>query len=132
MEPIDYLGALRRSWRLLLVLAVVFAVVAVFLPVGHKHRVKVALPWRATAIVGAAPNSEGTLLNGGVSSAQIQFFATTQSTQQTVATAAGLNVQLYMPELAFATVLTMIPVLAVFIGAQRFLVRGQTLGALKG
>jgi len=92
MEPIDYLGALRRSWRLLLVLAVVFAVVAVFLPVGHKHRVKVALPWRATAIVGAAPNSEGTLLNGGVSSAQIQFFATTQSTQQTVATAAGLNV----------------------------------------
>jgi multiple sugar transport system permease protein len=46
--------------------------------------------------------------------------------------AAGLNVQLYMPELAFATVLTMIPVLAVFIGAQRFLIRGQTLGALKG
>ncbi len=46
--------------------------------------------------------------------------------------AAGLNVQLYMPELAFATVLTMLPVLAVFIGAQRYLVRGQTLGAVKG
>lgn len=46
--------------------------------------------------------------------------------------AAGLNVQLYMPELAFATVLTMLPVLAVFVGAQRFLVRGQTLGAVKG
>jgi multiple sugar transport system permease protein len=48
------------------------------------------------------------------------------------ASAAGLNVQLYMPELAFATLLTMLPVLVVFIAAQRFLVRGQTLGAVKG
>jgi Mrp family chromosome partitioning ATPase len=92
MEPIDFLGALRRSWRLLLVLAVLGAVIAVFLPVGHKHKVKVALPYSATAIVGAAPNAEGTLLNGGVSSGQIQFFATTVAAQQTVANAAGLDV----------------------------------------
>ena len=47
-------------------------------------------------------------------------------------TAAGLDVKLYMPELALATVVTMIPLLIVFIGAQRFLMRGQTVGAVKG
>jgi multiple sugar transport system permease protein len=47
-------------------------------------------------------------------------------------TAAGLDVKLYMPELALATVVTMLPLLIVFIGAQRFLVRGQTVGAVKG
>ncbi len=91
MEPIDYLGALRRSWRLLVALALVGAVVAILVPVAHAHRVKVALPWKATSIVGSAPNQQGTLLNGGVSSGQIQFFASSQSTQQTVATAAGLD-----------------------------------------
>lgn len=47
-------------------------------------------------------------------------------------TAAGLDVKLYMPELALATFITMLPLLAVFIGAQRFLMRGQTVGAVKG
>jgi len=46
--------------------------------------------------------------------------------------AAGLDVKLYMPQLALATVVSMIPLLIVFIGAQRFLVRGQTVGAVKG
>lgn len=46
--------------------------------------------------------------------------------------AGGLNVQLYMPELAFAAVLQMLPVLIVFIGAQRYLQRGAMLGAVKG
>jgi len=46
--------------------------------------------------------------------------------------AAGLNVQLYMPELSFAAVLQMLPVLVVFIGAQRYLSRGSMLGAVKG
>ena len=46
--------------------------------------------------------------------------------------AAGLDVKLYMPQLALATVISMLPLLAVFIGAQRFLVRGQTVGAVKG
>lgn len=46
--------------------------------------------------------------------------------------AAGLNVKLYMPQLALATFLSMIPLLIVFIGAQRFLMRGQTVGAVKG
>ena len=39
--------------------------------------------------------------------------------------AGGLNVQLYMPELALAAVLQMLPVLLVFIGAQRYLVCGK-------
>ena len=44
----------------------------------------------------------------------------------------GLNVQLYMPELAMAAILQMLPVLVVFIGAQRYLQRGALLGAVKG
>jgi multiple sugar transport system permease protein len=46
--------------------------------------------------------------------------------------AAGLDVKLYMPQLALATFLTMLPLLAVFIGAQRYLIRGETVGAVKG
>lgn len=47
-------------------------------------------------------------------------------------TAAGLSVKLYMPELALATVISTVPLIIVFIVAQRFLIRGQTLGAVKG
>jgi multiple sugar transport system permease protein len=46
--------------------------------------------------------------------------------------AAGLDVKLYMPQLALATFISMLPLLAVFIGAQRFLIRGETVGAVKG
>jgi multiple sugar transport system permease protein len=37
-----------------------------------------------------------------------------------------------MPELALATAISTIPLLIVFIVAQRFLIRGQTVGAVKG
>jgi len=47
-------------------------------------------------------------------------------------TAMGLNVQILMPQLAFAALITMLPILALFLVAQRYLVRGQTLGAVKG
>jgi multiple sugar transport system permease protein len=46
--------------------------------------------------------------------------------------AAGLDVKLYMPQLALATFLSMLPLLVVFLGAQKFLMRGQTVGAVKG
>lgn len=46
--------------------------------------------------------------------------------------AAGLDVKLYLPQLALATVISMLPLLVMFIGAQRFLIRGQTVGAVKG
>jgi len=46
--------------------------------------------------------------------------------------AAGLDVKLYMPQLALATVISMLPLLLLFIGAQRYLMSGQTVGAVKG
>lgn len=46
--------------------------------------------------------------------------------------AAGLDVKLYMPQLALATFISMLPLLVVFIGAQRYLIRGETVGAVKG
>lgn len=47
-------------------------------------------------------------------------------------TAAGLNVKLYMPQLALATFISMLPLLLVFIFAQKYLIRGETVGAVKG
>jgi multiple sugar transport system permease protein len=46
--------------------------------------------------------------------------------------ASGLDVRLYAPQLALATLVTIVPVLTVFVVAQRYLIRGQMLGALKG
>jgi multiple sugar transport system permease protein len=46
--------------------------------------------------------------------------------------AAGLDVKLYMPQLALATFISMLPLLAVFLGAQKYLIRGETVGAVKG
>lgn len=46
--------------------------------------------------------------------------------------AAGLDVKLYMPQLALATFISMLPLLIVFLGAQKFLMRGETMGAVKG
>ncbi len=46
--------------------------------------------------------------------------------------AAGLDVKLYMPQLALATFISMLPLLIVFVGAQRYLIRGETVGAVKG
>ena len=46
--------------------------------------------------------------------------------------AAGLDVKLYMPQLALATFLSMIPLLIMFLSAQRYLARGQTMGSVKG
>jgi multiple sugar transport system permease protein len=46
--------------------------------------------------------------------------------------AAGLTTKLYMPQLALATTVTILPVLLVFIVAQRFLMRGAVVGAVKG
>lgn len=46
--------------------------------------------------------------------------------------AAGLDVELYMPQLALAAVVQMAPILVVFVAAQRYLVRGVNVGAVKG
>lgn len=46
--------------------------------------------------------------------------------------AGGLDIDLYMPQLAMAAVVQMLPVLVVFIAAQKFLIRGVNVGAVKG
>ena len=89
MEPIDYVGALRRSWRLLVLLAIVGAVIAV-LPVVSTHAKKGnGLKWQASALVGSAPKGSGSIIGGGVSSQQIQFYARACRLQQVVFKAAG-------------------------------------------
>ena len=45
---------------------------------------------------------------------------------------AGLAVSLWMPQLALATTITIIPLFILFIAAQRFLMRGAVVGAVKG
>ena len=91
MEPIDFWGALRRSWRLFVVLALVGAVIAVLVPVSHAKRVKSALPYSSSVVVGAPPSGVGSPLRAGVSSQQIIFFATESDTLQATGSAAGLN-----------------------------------------
>ncbi len=54
------------------------------------------------------------------------------SSSQLINPEEGLNVQLYMPELALAAVVTMLPVMVIFIAAQRYLQRGAMMGAVKG
>lgn len=45
---------------------------------------------------------------------------------------AGLTTKLYMPQLALATTVTVVPLFILFIAAQRFLMRGVIVGAVKG
>jgi Mrp family chromosome partitioning ATPase len=91
MEPIDLVGALRRSWRLLVALAVIGAVVAVLIPVGTTHRKPLALPYGSVTVVGSAPAGASNAVGGGVTSAQINFYASLISTQVLAAKLDGLN-----------------------------------------
>jgi multiple sugar transport system permease protein len=47
-------------------------------------------------------------------------------------TSTGLAVKMWLPQLALATTLTIIPLFILFIAAQRFLMRGAVVGAVKG
>ena len=73
IEPINFFGALRRAWRLVVVLAVVGAIVAVVVPVSQAKPKKALLRWESTAIVGAAPSSA--FLTGTVTTSQILFLS---------------------------------------------------------
>jgi len=74
VEPINYAAALRRSWRLLVVLALLFALIAVVLPVGHRTVDKDnPVRWETTAIVGAPPGS-GIVGSNVVTTSQILFY----------------------------------------------------------
>jgi len=95
MEPIDYGGALRRSWRLLVGLAIIGAIIAAFVPVPHAKRVKSPLPYEAVAVVGTPPQGGGSPLNGSVTDAQILFEANSSTTLQQVASDAGMDIPAY-------------------------------------
>ena len=74
IEPINYTAALRRSWRLLVVLALLFAVIAVLLPVSHPVSQKNSpTRWQTVSIVGAPP-SNGIVGSGTVTLGQILFY----------------------------------------------------------
>lgn len=45
---------------------------------------------------------------------------------------AGLAAKMYLPQLALATTITIIPLFILFIAAQRYLMRGAVVGAVKG
>ncbi len=93
MEPVDYLGALRRSWRLLLALGLIGLLIAVLIPVGgghgKKHLKKLPNPWSAVATVGAAPTGQNTLVGGGATGSQIQFYAASTAVERAAVDDAG-------------------------------------------
>ncbi len=75
IEPINFVGAFRQRWRLVVVLAVIGAVVALLLPTSSSKALKTNLKWETFATVGA-PASSG-IIQGTVSNAQILFYANT-------------------------------------------------------
>jgi Mrp family chromosome partitioning ATPase len=82
MESINFAGALRRSWRLLLALALVAAVIGVVLPIKSVKQPKPVLRWKATALVGSAPRGGGNLVGGGITSEQIVFYGSAVGVQK--------------------------------------------------
>ncbi len=75
IEPLNVVGALRRSWRLLVALAVVFGIVALLIPTSHAKVTggKDRLKWKVAAVVGAPPTSA--LGNVTTSVSTILFYA---------------------------------------------------------
>ncbi len=94
MEPINYLGALRRSWRLLVTLGLIGLVIAVLIPVSShgKGRVRqLPNPWTAVAIVGSPPVIQGTTVGGGANAAQIAFYASSSKVMRQTVNSVGLG-----------------------------------------
>ncbi len=92
-ERINFGGALRQAWRLLVVLAVVGFVIAVLLPVSKstakggagKYR------WKTTAVVGVPTGGFGT---AGVSGQTILFFANNDYVRAAACISAGMRSEL--------------------------------------
>ena len=87
-----YLGALRRSWRLLVALAVVFAIVAAVLPVSPPKAKPTKFHWQSAAIVGAEP-AQG-IGASGVTNQTIMFFGNLFYAKYAAAKAVGLEGQI--------------------------------------
>lgn len=96
MEPINYLGALRRSWRLLVAFGLIGLIVALLIPVsgGHGKKGHAKLgpnPWTAAALVGAPPVVAATNVGGGATGAQIAFYAADTAVMRAAVNAVGLR-----------------------------------------
>jgi Mrp family chromosome partitioning ATPase len=91
MVRMDYSGALRRSWWLLVALGVVGLVVGVLLPVSHPSSPS-TLAWQARTVVGTAPTGGGNQVAGDITPAQIQFYGASLVVKKATARAAGLDV----------------------------------------
>ena len=87
-----YLDALRRSWRLLVVLAVAFAIVAVVLPVSAPKAKVTKFRWQAAAVVGAEP-TQG-IGASGVTTQTVLFFGNLYYAKFAAATATGQQGQI--------------------------------------
>ena len=92
IEPINIGGALRRSWRLLVVLAVVFAIVAVLIPVSSSKHTANKYKWQNLAVVGAQP-AEG-VSSPGINVQTIEFWANNYYTKAQAIAAVGLSASL--------------------------------------
>lgn len=93
IEPLNVAGALRRSWRLLAALAVVFALIAVLLPVSHaKPTGTKKAKWTAAAIIGAPPTAA--IGNTSTSVQTILYYANNFFVKDTAVAAAGYENQL--------------------------------------
>jgi len=89
VEADVYFGALRRSWRLLVALAVVGAVVAVLLPVSGPKTKGIKYHWQSSAVVGAIP-ADG-IGSTGVNTATILFYSNLIYAKYTAVKSIGLS-----------------------------------------
>jgi Mrp family chromosome partitioning ATPase len=94
IEPINIFGALRQRWRLIVVLAVLGAVVALLLPTSTPKHPKTLLKYETLATVGA-PASSG-LISGTVSNQQIIFYANTFPVKLAAVSDVGLKGDPYL------------------------------------
>jgi Mrp family chromosome partitioning ATPase len=91
IEPINYGLALRRGWRLLVVLAVIFGIVAVVIPVSATAKptgVK-GFKWQSIAVVGAPPTSP--LGDPSASVADIIYWSNSYYTKSLAVANVGLS-----------------------------------------
>ena len=73
IEPINFFGALRKRWRLIIALAVVGAVVALLAPVSGPKHARPFLRYQAYALVGSP--ASGGIISGSVTTNQILFYS---------------------------------------------------------
>jgi protein-tyrosine kinase len=104
MEPIDYMGALRRSWRLLIALGIVGLVVAVLIPAPKGSKAtKSGFAWSATTIVGSAPGNAQGILGGGITNSQVAFYASSSAVTSTTLNADHKEDTTYMASLLLSS-----------------------------